>query len=286
MHFHRSTDHAGSASSFDCYICSLFVFAADGRRRADGSRADWRQVSGPFLYYVPDAKVFGGSVAFGGIVPVGNICGHLFTGQTNQCTESVGDPYLEIDWGRFYGKLRPSRFSGAYPIPEGLAILVGLGVVVPAGQFDSSDPLSQSLTMGTNIWDLAPSLALTYTTPAILSDGTEVSAKFFWNNYLENPETHYLTGDVLNVDFAITEHIGRFQVGVTGFYAVQVGDDQISGVTIPPDGRRGHLLQLGGIVAYDIPEQAASMKIKALTSASAENTVPFWAVACAWIKKF
>lgn len=56
-----------------------------------------------------------------------------------------------------------------------------------------------------------------------------MSAKFFWNNYLENPETHYLTGDVLNVDFAITEHIGRFQVGVTGFYAVQVGDDHIRG---------------------------------------------------------
>ncbi|MEI9899841.1 MAG: hypothetical protein WDN31_06450 [Hyphomicrobium sp.] len=115
----------------------------------------WKGVGGPFAYYVPDVKVLGGSIAIGGIVPTGEICGHLFTGQRNQCTGSIGDPYVEIDWSRFYGKLRPSRYSsGAYPIPEGLSVLIGFGVVIPVGRFDSYDPLAQALSLGTNIWDI------------------------------------------------------------------------------------------------------------------------------------
>ncbi len=245
-----------------------------------------KEVAGPFLYYIPEFKVLGGSVAVGGIVPIGNLCGHLFTGTSDECKAGVGDTYVEIDWARFYGKLRASKFSGAYPIPEGLSILVGFGVVLPTGAFDSSDPLSQALSIGNNTWDFAPSIALTYTTAPILADGTEVSARFFWNNYLENRETHYLAGDVLDLDFAVTEHIGRLQVGVTGFYAVQVDDDKISGMRVPPDGRRGDILQLGGIVGYDIPEQAASLKLKVLTSVFADNTPTAWNVICGWIKKF
>lgn len=245
-----------------------------------------KEVAGPFVYYVPPAKVLGGSIGVGAVLPAGNICGRLFTGQAKECTGSLGDPYVEIDWGRFFGKMRPSRFAGAYPVPEGLAVLVGFGVVIPAGGSDFSDPLSQALHLGTNIWDLAPSLAVTYTSPAILADGTELSMKLFWNNYLANPETHYLTGDVLNLDFALTERIGRWQAGVAGFYAAQAGDDKINGVVIPPDGRRADILQLGAVVAYDIPEHAAAVKVKALSTPFASNTVSSWGVVCGWIKKF
>ncbi len=77
---------------------------------------------------------------------------------------------------------------------------------------------------------------------------------------------------MVNLDFAVTEHIGRFQVGATGFYAVQLEDDKINGVPIPPDGRQGSVLQVGGIIAYDMPEVAASLKLKALASPIATNT--------------
>ena len=106
--------------------------------------------------------------------------------------------------------MRASKFAGAYPVPEGLSVLLGVGAVLPLGKCDASDPLSQALSVGTNIWDFAPSIAVTYTTAPILVNSTEVSAKLFWNNYLENPETHYLTGTLLNLDFAVTERIGRF----------------------------------------------------------------------------
>ncbi len=243
-------------------------------------------VAGPFLYYVPEMKVLGGSLAFGGIVPAGTLWGHFFMGEPDESDAGVGDPYVEIAWARYFGTVRPSKFAGAYPVPEGLSILLAFGAVLPFGKFDASDPLSQALSVGTNIWDFAPSVAVTYTTPPILVDGTEVSAKLFWNNYLENPETHYLTGDVLNLDFAVTERIGRFQAGAAGFYAFQTGDDKVFGVSIPPDGRRGELLHIGGIVAYDMPEYASSLKLKATAAPFAVDTVTSWGVVFGWIKKY
>jgi hypothetical protein len=245
-----------------------------------------KQVGGPFLYYVSDVKVLGGSIGFGGIIPMGNQCGHLFIGEANRCEVGLGDPYLEVDWARFFGTLRPSRYEGAFPIPEGLSIMAGFGVVLPIGTFDHDDPLSQALSMGNNIWDFAPSFAVTYTTPPILAEGTEISAKFYWNNYLENPATHYWTGDVLDVDFAVSEHIGPLQIGVAGNYAFQINDDRQFGVPIPPDGRQGAVLQLGAVAAYDLPQHAASLKLKATTSLLAENTPTSWVVVLGWLKKF
>jgi hypothetical protein len=244
------------------------------------------EVGGPFVYYVPDVKVLGGSVGIGGILPIGNLCGRLFTGTSEHCQAGVGDPYVEIDWSRFFGRLRSSKVVGAYPVPEGLSIMVGFGAVFPTGKFDASDPLSQALSIGTNIWDFAPSVALTYTTPPILAEGTEISLKFYWNNYLENPATRYRTGDLLDLDFAITEHIGRFQVGLAGFYAFQIEDDRQFGAPVAPDGRRAEVLKVGGVVNYDMPEYAASVRVKAVHALIAANTVEAWAAMIGWFKKF
>ncbi len=245
-----------------------------------------KEVGGPFVYFIPEIRILGGSVSLGALLPFANTCGHLFTGTSSECDAGMGDPYVEFAWSRFFGTLRASKYPGAYPIPEGLAVMLGVGTVIPAGKFTSSDPLSQALSPGTNIWDIAPTIALTYTTAPILAEGTEFSAKLYWNSYLENNETKYLTGDVLNLDFAITEHIGRFQVGVAGFYAAQIDDDKIAGIVAPPDGRRAQALQLGGVIAYDMPEHATSMKLKAIASPFAENTVTSWNIVFGWIKKY
>jgi hypothetical protein len=129
------------------------------------------------------------------------------------------------------------------------------------------------------------------TTPATLplrrsAEGTEVSAKLYWNNYLINPATQYSTGSLLNLDFAITERIGRFQFGVAGFYAFQVADDKLFGVPIAPDGRRAEVLNIGPVLAYDMPEHAMSVKIKALTSVITANTVTTPGVVVSMFKKF
>ena len=106
------------------------------------------------------------------------------------------------------------------------------------------------------------------------------------NNYLSNPATDYTTGTLFNVDFAISERIGRFQVGMAGSYLLQVADDKQSGVVVPPDGRRAESLSLGAVINYDMPEYNAAVKIKPLATVQAKNTVYYWGVLIGWIKKF
>jgi hypothetical protein len=244
-----------------------------------------KQLWGPFLIYVPDVKVLGGSIGVAGIIPYGQECGHLFALSSSRCVVGHGDPYIEVDWSRSFGTLRPSKYLDALPIFEGLTILVGFGVVLPVGKYDAGLATNQGLSIGDNIYDFAPTVAFTYTTPPILADGTEISAKFYWNNYLTNPATHYSTGTLLDVDFAASERIGRFQIGATGFYAFQVADDRLNGVPIPPDGRRAEVLMLGGIVGYDMPDLNAGVKIKTLTTMLTRNNVHSSGIVIGWVKK-
>lgn len=241
---------------------------------------------GPFLIYVPDIKLFGGTIELAGIVPAGTECGHLFAATPSRCVAGLGDPYVEVSWARYFGTPRPSRYAGTYPIFEGLAVSLGLGVVLPLGKYNVVDATTQGLSIGNNTWDFAPIVGFTYTTPPILAEGTEVTARLFFNNYLTNPATQYAAGELLNLDFAVTEHIGRFQLGFAGFYATQIADDRQFGVPLLPDGRRVTVLDIGGVVAYDIPEYTSSIKIKALHTVIVENNVKSWGVAAAWIKKF
>lgn len=266
---------------------ATYEFVGGNGETAPGLGQAWlaKEVGGPFVYYVPNVKLFGGSIGIGGETPYGNQCGRLFPGQDTECNTSFGDPYVEADWSRSFTTPRASKYAGAYPILQGLTVMTGFGTIIPAGLFDASTPLRQAISNATNIWDFAPNVAVTYTTAPILFEGTEISAKAYWNSYLENPRTHYQTGDLLDVDFAVTEHIGRFQIGAAGYYVNQLDDDTKFGVKVPPDGNQAEILTLGGVIAYDMPEYNASMKLKALDSVVAANTVKFWGVVFTWIKK-
>jgi hypothetical protein len=244
-----------------------------------------RERAGPFFVYVPDFKVLGGSIGVAGILPGGVECGHLFEATPKRCISGIGDPYVEVAWSRFFGTMRPSRYPGAFPIAEGLTVAAGFGTVVPVGKYNAVDATTQGLSIGNNIWDLSPIVALTYMTKPLIAEGTEISAKFYWNNYLTNPATQYATGSLLDLDFAVTERIGRFQLGVAGFYATQIADDKQFGIRIPPDGRRGSALDLGGVLAYDMPEYGASVKIKGLATVINENTVGSYGISVGFIKK-
>lgn len=244
-----------------------------------------KRLAAPFLVYVPDVQVLGGSIGIAGIVPIGEECGHLFVNTTSRCMTGSGDPYVEIAWSRSFGTLRPSKYPGALPILEGLTIMLGFGAVLPLGKYDAREHRNQGISLGNNIYDFAPNVAFTYTTPPILAEGTEISAKLYWNNYLTNPTTQYTTGTLLNVDFAVSERVGRFQVGMAGFYAVQVADDKLFGVTVPPDGRRAEVLNLGGVLHIDVPELESAVKVKVLSTALAANSVRSSGVAISVIKK-
>jgi hypothetical protein len=175
--------------------------------------------------------------------------------------------------------------DGTLPIAEGLTIALGFGVLVPIGNYNVVDA-AQGLRIGSNIWDFAPTFAFTYMTRPILAEGTEISARLYWNNYLTNPATHYSTGTALTVDFAVTERIGKFQAGLAGVYGVQVADDKLFGIPLPPDGHRVEALGLGGVVAYDMPEYGSFIKFKLLKTVLTHNAPDTYAATVTWGKKF
>ena len=229
-------------------------------------------VAGAALMYVPDFKLFDGSVAFLGVAGGGSLCGQITSANPRRCMTGLGDVYTEASWSRFYGSIRPSREQGALPIREGLAIGTGIGVMLPLGLYDPRIQSSNGVTVGSNTLDVAPSIAFTYTTAPLFAEGTEFSAKIYLNNYARNPDTDYRSGRNVNIDFAVSEHIGRWQIGAAGYYLRQFTDDLRGGVPVAPDGRQSEVLSLGGVVNFDLPEYKAAIKLKVRSSVFAYNT--------------
>jgi hypothetical protein len=242
-------------------------------------------IGAPFFVYVPNLTVFDGSVGLLGVFPVGQECGQLVSFIPSRCVSGFGDPYFEVSWSRSFGRLRPPSVPGAFPIMQGLVISAGIGAVIPIGQYDAHLQRSNGISVGNNTFDLAPSAALTYTTPPIIADGTEFSAKFYWNNYWTNPATQYRAGSLLDIDFAVSEHIGRLQIGAAGVYLDQLTDDHLFGIAVPPDGRRLEYLALGGVANYDMAEYGASVRVKVLTTLLAKNCGASIVVAIGFAKK-
>lgn len=244
-----------------------------------------RERVGAFLLYVPPTQVMGGAIGLLGYLSAGQECGKVFAVTPSRCVTGGGDPYVEVAWSRHLGAIRPSTFSDAPPVPEGLTVMLGLGAVLPIGKWNFEDATRQGLVIGNNILDVAPFAAFTYTTRPLIADGTEFSTKAYLNNYQENQDTRYATGSLVNIDFALTERFGRLQVGAAGFYAFQIEDDRFQGQRFPPDGRRTTIVNLGGVASYDLPELASAIKVKALTTVVHDNAPRSWGVLLAVVTK-
>jgi hypothetical protein len=64
-----------------------------------------------------------------------------------------------------------------------------------------------------------------------------------------------------------------------------VQDDTLFGMSLPPDGRRAQLLNIGAVIAYDLPAYGMLAKVKALTSAHTANISSSPGIALTLIKK-
>lgn len=237
-----------------------------------------------FLYYAPEVRILGGRFGLLGTLRTGDVCGRLRSTTSTNCAAGFGDPYVTVNWSRYFGHHHPSRFAGAPAVAEGLWVALGLGVIFPFGQYDATETTAYGTSVGRNVWDFAPTVAVTYTTPPLIADGTEFSARLHWNNYLTDPATGYSYGPLLNVDFAVSEVIGRVQVGIAGRYGFQTADDKLNGVTIAPDGRRSETLNLGPVLAVDI-EGIGVLKLKGQVSIIRRNAMDNYGVSLTFARR-
>ena len=191
----------------------------------------------------------------------------------NDRTERIsgwGDLYSDIlGWTKYLGSTSAPR-PGAAALPYGLTLKVDYSMIFPVGAYNTH----QFDTPGHNDYFIIPNVTATYLSkPNFLGDGVEYDLHAFYDRALTNPTTNYASGDIIDLDYAISERSGRWQYGIAGFGAFQVNRDVQSGQTVPIKGNYFTEIQIGPVVAYDFPKLGLGLKLKVQLPVYDRNTI-------------
>ena len=240
----------------------------DDRLESHGSS----RMAGVGIAVVYDTQLWGGSLGSTLATHYERTCFGLKS-MKKACGEGQGDTYTDVlMWGKNLSA-SPDTPNPTPWIPYGLNVLVGLGVTIPTGKYSAKE----GMNVGSNVYDFAPNVALTYITPSVFGQGwgdaTEFSGRLFYNMYTKNDDTDYKSGDILSLDFAISQRFGQWQAGVAGSTFTQLKDDRLNGEVAPNDGNRAKALNLGPVVAYDFMWDGVpwSISAKGLLTVMGEN---------------
>lgn len=212
------------------------------------------------LLYVYPHKLFGGTL--GSSVSTGYGWGSITVNGKHQNFEGMNDIYTDVlMWSKHLGTVEAGR-------PRGLTMKLGYSMVLPTGKYDAKE----LYTTGRNTLYYIPNGAFTYLTgPNFFGDGTEFSMSYFLDIARKNSATGYRNGMVVDVDMAISEVIGRWQLGVAGYYARQIADDRLNGQRV--SGNRFASAAVGPVIAYNMPDCKCSVKFKAQFSVFTRNSL-------------
>jgi hypothetical protein len=211
------------------------------------------------LLYVYPFKILGGTVA--SAVQIAVAGSHVEINKNEITYFEFGDTYVDVlAWSKYLGSpVVGSASSGKPGLPYGATVKLAYSMILPTGKYSST----QLVSLGHNVFFYIPNAAVTYLTgPNFLGDGLEFSAHVFFDIASYNHATNYRTGPIYDIDAAITQRTGKWQYGVTGYYARQWEDDTQNGVPVPGNGKRLVAAAVGPVVAYDIPEWKANVKCK------------------------
>ncbi|MCD9029150.1 transporter [Luteimonas sp. BDR2-5] len=228
-------------------------------------------VGGVGLMYVYPRQVFGGSIATTLAIGYERTC-VAFKPAPESCSSGLFDAYSDVVfWTRFFpnADFRAQGESDAM-VTYGLAFGLGVGVTFPTGEYSAGSPIN----VGSNVYGIAPSIALTYNRKSIfgeaLGQATEFSGRLFLNNYTDNEDTDWSSGRMLSFDFAVTQRQDQWQYGVAGVATYQIQDDIVQSVNI---GNRAKGVALGPIVSrnFIVDGRPYILSAKALLSVAGEN---------------
>ncbi|MDB5820549.1 MAG: hypothetical protein JWQ11_4189 [Rhizobacter sp.] len=223
------------------------------------------------LLYVYPVQIAGGTIA--SAVEDAYWTGRFeFNGKAERYS-GMGDIYADvIEWSKYLGPIGESKESDrpTLPLPYGLAVKVAYSMILSTGKYDATKFHSS----GFNVNFFIPNVAATYLTgPNALGDGLELSARVFLDFASFNHTTHYSSGPVGDIDVAATERRGKWQVGLAGFYARQWRDDVVGGQTATSNGNRLLSAGVGPVVAYDLPQWGANLKLKVTAPVATRNSL-------------
>ncbi len=92
----------------------------------------------------------------------------------------------------------------------------------PTGEYSTRQLANTSL----NHWAIMPRLAATYFDP---KTGWQVNGAAIYSYNFENPATDYKTGEILNLEGAVTKNFGPLGVGAVGYAMIQTTPDSGTG---------------------------------------------------------
>ena len=136
----------------------------------------------------------------------------------------------------------------------------------PTGDYSTRQLANTSL----NHWAVMPRLAATYFDP---KTGWQASGAAIYSVNFENTATDYETGNILNLDGAITKNFGPIGVGAVGFAMIQTTGDSGAGARLGSFESR--VYGIGPIVSFTTsadPTKALTFIAKWYHEFDAENT--------------
>ena len=185
----------------------------------------------PILLFVPTFKILG--------CPI-RLC--RYSAPLITLTESTRARLDASASGNFEPIISPVNLS--WTIANDWHVATGLGIYIPNGTFN--DKSIAGYLPSANFWAFEPSIGISW-----LHDGWNVSAKFVIDFDGRNPITNYVSGDVFSTDFGVTKTIGKWTVGVGGYWRYQFSNDIQYGQIVAPDGNRAQEFGVGPIVGYN-----------------------------------
>jgi hypothetical protein len=195
--------------------------------------------------------------------------------------QGFGDSYADLLYATHYVGLLGAD-PGPNPNPRfktGLSVGVGLAAEFPIGTYVPTN----TFNTGKNTYMLIPNVAATYRTgPAFGlfgADGTEFSMRYFYENLYKDSVTQYKSGNLYDIDFAITERWGNTQAGIAGAFAKETQPDICGGGTcgavgsiVAPYGNKMEKFILGPVLSQYFPELGINVKMKVTFGIHNENT--------------
>lgn len=183
------------------------------------------------LTYVTSAKILGGTYAFA--VAPSLVDMHIDVGVgISRFNVPVGP--IDVTVGPFSFAFSDSEFAQGDTAFAPLILGWSSGNLywnfalfgfAPTGEYNVHQLANTSL----HHWSVMPRLAATYFDP---KTGWEISGAAIYSVSWENPTTEYETGNILNLEGAITKNFGPLGVGAVGYAMVQTTPDSGPGARL------------------------------------------------------
>lgn len=194
-----------------------------------------------------------------------------------QHLDGWGDTYVDfLNWsgyvGPLFGEKLPAPAPNGRPEPYGLTIKAEYSMIFPTFSYDPRKPFNSS---GHTYFFIPNVVATDLTAPDSLGGGFEFDAHLFYDHQFRNWQVDDSSSDILDLDFAVAQRLGRWTVGGVGTWTIQLGPDRAGPqqTIVTPGGRFFETLRVGPLVKYDIPKWRAFIKLKSDISVVTRNSL-------------